>query len=1072
MKHTYRKLFFRTVRGTLSRFLSIFFIVALGVGFLAGLLATTPDMRLTANTYYNDSRLMDLRVVSTLGLTKEDIAAIAATDGVEAVMPSQTVDAVITLPDGATAVLRMHTLPQDTERDTYLNRPVLLSGRMPQAVGECVAVQGQYDKSSVKIGDRFTVSGDVTPSDRLQVDTLTVVGIVRTAYYCSGESESTTIGDGKITRTVYVPADTVKADTYTDAFLTLTDAAALDTYSDDYKTLTDTVTDRLKALGDVRAVSRREALVADATATWNEENANYLSEKQKAEKELSDALAAIKENEQKLADAEKTLADKRTELESGKKALENGRKTLADKREAVAAVIAENEEKLSDNAAQLTESSDALAVAKKQLDELADAVTQTEAQLAAARENGTPEQVAALEQTLSQLKAAHAQQSAAWQENADELNAAFAALDAARAALDAEKENAEKEFDAAEQELSKTEETLTSGEAALAAGEKAQKEGAAKLKTAKADYAAAKKDADKALADAEKKLADAKKQISEIADGVWYVLDRNTNVGYVSFHSNTEKVEAIARVFPVFFFLVAALVALTTMTRLVEEQRAQIGTLFALGYSRRVIAANYLLYAGLATVGGSVFGLVIGFKVLPTVIFTAYSILYTMPPLVTTFNTAIALLAAGAALVCTMAATAAACGSTLRTTAARLMQPKAPKAGKRVFLEHIPFIWKRLSFTRKVTVRNLLRYKKRFFMTVVGIAGCTALLLTGFGLRDAISDIVNIQFTDIYQYDLTLKLKEDTVSDALSTLLTERTTDRLATAQVSGGKVTKGSDSETVTLTVPADTAKLADFVRLRERKTGAAFTLADDSILLTEKQATALGARKGDTVTLENGDGRTAEVRIGGVIENYISGYVYLTPTLYETLFSETPAYTTLWAKADVADAAVRSALMEDILASDGVSSTSSSADLIDTFTRVFHSIDYIVIVLIVSAALLAFIVLYNLTNINIGERQREIATIKVLGFFDREVDAYIYRETAVLSIIGTLFGLIFGIFLCRFVVKTAEVDMVMFGRHIKALSFVLSAAITLLFSFFVNLVMHPRLKKIDMVESLKSNE
>lgn len=1071
MKHTYRKLFFRTVRGSLSRFLSIFFIVALGVGFLAGLLATTPDMRLTANTYYNDSRLMDLRVVSTLGLTEEDIAAIAATDGVAAVMPSQTVDAVITLPDGATAVLRMHTLPQDTESDTYLNRPVLLSGRMPQAAGECIAVQGQYDKSSVKIGDRFAVSGDVTPSDRLQVDALTVVGIVRTAYYCSGESESTTVGDGKISRTVYVPTDTVKADTYTDAFLRLTDAGTLDTYSDDYKALTDTVTDRLKTLGEVRAADRRASLVADAQATWDKENATYLSEKAKAEKELKNALAAIRENEQKLNAAEKMLTQKREELESGKKALENGKKTLAEKKEAAAVVFAEHEKQLADNAAQLTEAGDALAVAKKQLDELADTVAQTEAQLAAARENGTPEQVAALEQTLSRLKAAHAQQSAAWQENADELNAAFAALDAARTALDAEKENAEKEFDAAEQELSKTEETLTSGETALIAGEKAQKEGAEKLKAAKADYAAAKKKADTALADAEKKLTDAKKQIDEIADGVWYVLDRNTNVGYVSFHSNTEKVEAIAKVFPVFFFLVAALVALTTMTRLVEEQRAQIGTLFALGYSRRVIAANYLLYAGLATVGGSVFGLIIGFKVLPTVIFTAYSILYTMPPLVTTFNTAIALLAAGAALVCTIAATAAACGSTLRTTAARLMQPKAPKAGKRVFLEHVPFIWKHLSFTRKVTARNLLRYKKRFFMTVIGIAGCTALLLTGFGLRDAISDIVSIQFTDLYQYDLTLKLKDDTVSDALLALMTERTSDRLAAAQVTG-KVTKGGDSETVTLNVPADSAKLADFVRLRERKTGEPLSLTDDTILLTEKQATALGVQKGDTVTLENDDGKTADIKIGGVIENYISGYVYLTPTLFQTLFDETPAYTTLWAKADVADAAVRSALMQDVLACDGVSSASSSADLIDTFSRVFHSIDYIVIVLIVSAALLAFIVLYNLTNINIGERQREIATIKVLGFFDREVDAYIYRETAVLSIIGTLFGLIFGIFLCRFVVKTAEVDMVMFGRHIKAMSFVLSAAITLLFSFFVNLVMHPRLKKIDMVESLKSNE
>ncbi len=530
---------------------------------------------------------------------------------------------------------------------------------------------------------------------------------------------------------------------------------------------------------------------------------------------------------------------------------------------------------------------------------------------------------------------------------------------------------------------------------------------------------------------------------------------------------------AIAVVFPVFFFLVAALVALTTLTRMVEEERGLIGTMKALGYSRGAIAWKYILYAGSATIAGCLFGLLIGMWLFPTVIWGAYGILYILPPLLTPFNPLYASIAAVAAVACTMLATAGACWGTLREAPARLMMPKAPKAGKRIFLERITFLWSRLSFTHKVTARNLIRYKKRFFMTVIGIAGCTALLVTGFGLRDSIGEITEKQFGELYQYNVSIGLKEaDALSDEdLLAFLSDKTlvADYLPVAQESG-EVAAGELSVDINLYVPQDTARLPDFLRLRNRKSGETVALTDETALLTEKAADKLGLAVGDTVTVTDADGREAAVPIGGIVENYVQGYLYMTPALYEQCFGETPDYTML--AAQLAEGASHDALSEPLLKTGLVSAVSFTEDIQKSFSDVVGSIDYIVMVLIICAGLLAFVVLYNLTNINITERQKEIATIKVLGFYDGEVAAYIYRETAILSLIGTAVGLVLGIFLHAFVVRTAEVEMVMFGRSIHALSYILAAVLTLFFSLLVNLVMNRKLRAVDMVESLKAGE
>jgi putative ABC transport system permease protein len=510
------------------------------------------------------------------------------------------------------------------------------------------------------------------------------------------------------------------------------------------------------------------------------------------------------------------------------------------------------------------------------------------------------------------------------------------------------------------------------------------------------------------------------------------------------------------------------------MTRMVDEQRGYIGTLKALGYSKGRITFKYLMYAVAASVGGSALGFSIGFKLFPTVIFSAYSIMYILPPIKTPFNLKYAVLSTAIASVTTTFAAWFACCSELADTPASLMRPKAPKAGKRILLERIGFLWKRLSFTKKITARNLFRYKKRLYMTVFGIAGCTALLLTGFGLKDSIISIVSKQFDELYQYQAIVELKHGITADESSSITDQlKGDDRIDGYMLmlhQNVELVEGDTTKSAILSVPEGTEKLKDYIVFRNRKTKEAVPLTDNGAVLTEKLANQLGVKAGDTVYIKDGDTGRLEVKVNGIIENYVQHYIYLSPSTYTRIYNREPEFTKLVVKTSDTSEKFEKQLSEDIMANDMVQNISLTTGLTESFEETISSLNYVVLVLIVSAAALAFVVMYNLTNINITERMREIASLKVLGFYDKEVSEYVFRENIFLTIIGTAFGLVFGIFLHRFTITTAEVNYVMFGRTIKPLSYVYSGVLTMVFSGFVSVVMHFRLKTIGMVESMKS--
>ncbi|MGI5893100.1 MAG: FtsX-like permease family protein [Candidatus Merdivicinus sp.] len=599
--------------------------------------------------------------------------------------------------------------------------------------------------------------------------------------------------------------------------------------------------------------------------------------------------------------------------------------------------------------------------------------------------------------------------------------------------------------------------------------------GEAELADAKAEYEKEKEDSAQEIADAKQEIADAEQDLADLKEPTWYVWNRDNNPDYSSYGEDTEKVDAVAAVFPVFFILVAALVCLTTMTRMVEEQRTQIGTLKALGYSRGAIMAKYIGYAAAASVSGSIIGLAIGFKLFPYIIINAYRIMYELPDPVAPVRWGLGSMCLIVAVLCMCLTTFAACAKQTAEVPSQLMRPKAPKNGKRVFLEKIGFIWKRLNFSQKVTVRNFFRYKKRVLMTVVGISGCTALMLTGFGLRYAILSIGEKQYENVFVYDTMVSLDDKQSASELSSLAEQIS--ELDGVEQSMPVASRSIDIQgnkkvlSITLMVPEDPQQFGNYIDLHERVGGESLALQEDSVIINEKLSRLMDAQVGDTITLVNPNGKPIPVTVSGISENYALNYVYMTPTQYQKEFREDPVYSTILL--NYQEGTIESTLSEEILnLGDGVLAVTHTSGISGAFEDMLGSLNNIVWVIIVSAGLLAFVVLYNLANINVNERIRELATIKVLGFYDNEVTNYITRENNISSLLGMIIGLILGIGLERFVIRTAEVDMVMFAPDIAWYCFVLAGLLTLVFTMIVNLVLHFHLKKIDMVESLKSVE
>ena len=1101
----------REIRHTLSRFLSILVLAALAVAFLAGLRATAPDMKYTADRYYDRTGFMDGWVLSTLGLTQEDLDALSAADGVEEVEGAWSVDAT-----AVDCIVSVRSLPE------RLNLLEVKRGRLPEAPNECVTEGLLLVELGLEVGDTLELTLEEENEGDLTRTSYTIVGVVNCPLYVGTDRGTSSLGSGSVDAFLFVPGENFTYDYYTAAYFTGEGLKELDSYGDEYEDRAEALLDSLEPLGSERAEIRYETLIGDAQTELDEAQAELDDARAEADQELADGRRELddarKELDQgwadyregrdtldrELADAARELADAARKLNDAQAELDDGRVQyqdgLARYREGLAQYedgLARYQSGLAQHQAGLAEYERNKAALDGQQAQVNEGLAQYEAALKQAE--GTPayEQVLAqLAEQKAQLDRAQAQLDAGYAQLApvkNQLDGARAELDGSKAVLDgskAELDSAKAVLDETERQLAQAEREIAggwrdyrSGQAELAQaredGERELADALDKLEDGEAEYAGGlkeyedgKAEADGKIADAQQKLDDARDELDQVEECQWYILGRNTNVGFVSFAQDTERVSNLATIFPVIFFLVAALACLTTMTRMVEEQRTEIGALKAMGFSRLSISKKYIGYAFLASLLGGVIGLGVGATLIPAVVANAFGIMYAMPPLEFREQNALCVLSVLAAVACTTGAALWACLSTLMAAPANLMRPKAPKAGKRVFLERVRPVWRRLSFTWKVTMRNLFRYQRRFWMTVIGIGGCTALIVTGFGLHESIFAILNKQFDEISLYDATAGLDGDAAPEELAAV-----TDYLdgsgmvewwhLTSQTAA-EASAGGMAYDVGLYAIDDFEGFTQFMNLRHRKDGGAVTPPGDGAILTEKLSELLGVEVGDTVTIDK-DGRV-EVRVDDIVEHYVQHNVYLSAACYERLFGEAPAQNLLLL--EYGEGAESDQVSAELMAMDAVTSHSYIAAIRDSFTNSMEAIDYAVVIIILSAAALAFVVLYNLTNINITERVRELATLKVLGFFDKEITAYVYRENVFLTLFGIVLGLVMGRLLHAWLVLTVEVDLVMFGRTAPAYAYVLAAVLTAVFSVMVNVAAHFKLKKVDMVESLKTVE
>lgn len=835
-------------------------------------------------------------------------------------------------------------------------------------------------------------------------------------------------------------------------------------------------------------LDQKKAELAAGLETLNQQEEEINSGLAQAEQGISQKQQELDAQQAQIDELEATIAsdpdsvteEMKAQLSELKGQWESGNSALANARTELEAKKAQAQEALQEIETQRTD----LAASQSEVEQADQTLSEQEAvfqeQAAAAREELSTRKaqweagVKALEEGKAALASAKQATEARFASGDEQIAAAEAKIRASESELS----SAASQIASGRSRIAAAKNTITEQEASLAQAEAELADGRAELESGRKEYETQKADAEKELADAQIKIDDAKAEVDEIEDQEWYVNDRDVLAEYTSYGENADRMRAIGEVFPELFFLVAALISLTTMTRMVEEERTQIGTLKALGYGKGAIAGKYMMYAFLATMGGSIFGVLIGEKLFPFVIIYSYQIMYThLPHIVTPYQWDYALMATGAALACTLLATFYACYKELAAQPAELMRPPSPKEGKRILLERVTLIWKHLNFTWKSSIRNLFRYKKRFFMTIAGIGGCMALMVVGFGIRDSIMCIGTIQYQEIQVYDgmiyLSSSVTEDEVQQIKNAMDGMDKMDRYIEMEMTREPISLSVDGSTedVYLCVPEDKDKIEDFMNFRSRTTGEVYHIQDDGVILTEKMANTLDVSSGDTIYL-GADGEEKEVTITDVCENYMQHYVYMSPELYQELYGEEPEYNSILFDLKDASAQELSQAGEELLKYDGVMNVTYTNSIEDQLNTMLQSLDLVIVVLIVSAGLLAFVVLYNLNNINITERRRELATLKVLGFYDTEVSSYVYRENIMLTIFSIVVGIVLGALLHRFVITTVEVDAVMFGRVVKWQSYLYSALFTTAFSLFVNWVMYYKLKKIDMVESLKSVE
>ncbi len=1079
MPATYLKDIFREIKISLGRFLSILCIVAIGVAFFAGIKASAPDMKNSADTYFDKYNVQDIQVYSTIGLTKKDVAAIKKIKGVKSVQPSFSMDTLSQI-DSTQMVIKVISYGIDQK----MNKIRVVEGRMPERENECLVEASSATNKlygTFHIGDTIKLQSgtDEALSKSLKHTKYKIVGTCYNPNYLSYEKGSSNIGSGTVNSFIYIQNTNVLKNYYTEVDVCVKGAKDLDCYSDEYFDVVDPVLKKIKKISNKQIDARIQSYQSELDEKKQEVNDKFKDAENQfndAQNKIDSGLSEIQSNELKLQNSKDQINQGWNEYYANLQLLDN----IPTLQNAIAQ-IEESEKKLPELLSQkeqienglqqinaegdlntkrtlIQNAIDFIDIALKKLENYPDS---SDAETIRIKLNEKKE---LLQGQLSLIDQAIAKKA--------ELEAILPQIQSgieqiqAGVAKKAELQSQLNQLLNAKNELNNAYVSLINGQAQYEDGVSKIEDAKNELNKSIEQLTLSKAEFNIQKHDALRELSDAQLEIDKM-EGKWIVLDRNSHYSYRDYGACADRMDGIAKVFPVFFFLVAALVCMTTMTRMVDEQRNEMGTLKALGYSKLQIASKYIIYALIASILGSILGCSLGMYLFPTVIFNAWNTLYNIDQIKFLFQPGLILLASGSVTGITLLATLYSIYSELIEMPSQLMRPKAAKAGKKILLERISFIWKRLSFLQKVTARNIFRYKKRFFMTIIGIAGCSALLVAGFGINDSISDIVNQQYNVIYHYDATVSAKTSEITSQIKSLKGVKDVyeeDHLA--------VTTKIENKDISTTVHiiSNDKKFKDFCTLFNGNKE--FDLDDSSVLISQKMATKLNKKAGDTIKIKDANNKVIKAKIKGVFTNYVGHHIYASESLYKSWNTNAKTTHIYLIKSKKTTKKFERNLGNKIMNIDGVQSVTFYSSLQKNFKDMIKSISYIVVVLVISAACLAFVVLYNLSNVNISERKREIATIKVLGFTRKEVDAYINRETILLTILGSLIGLGIGIGLHHLIMNLAEMDDIMFGRTINSISYVISFVMTIGFSAIINLFMHKKLNNIQMVESLKAVE
>jgi len=1039
----YKKSITREILSSKARFASILVIILLGVAFFSGIKSSGPDMNKAVNELYKNQNLMDSKIVSTLGLTDKDLDLLKNNDKILDYYATHTIDENL---ENINSVVRF--IEYDKNND--INKFIVVEGRLPQNSGE-IALDEKVLKNNknLKIGDTYTIESDKDTMKSFKKKSFKIVGIVKSPMYMERESRgTTTVGKGSIDYFAVVNKNDISMDVYTDIYVRFKNVQNLDAYSDEYKNLMEKNNKYLENLYSNRGIDRVKEIKAEA------------------QKELDEAYAEITENENKLLSAQKEIDSGKNKLQQGKKQYEQGLKSYENEIKAGELELSNGKKELEKAQKELDKQRETLNDGKEKLIEAKTLLDNTKQALLV--QGIDPEQnIENIEDNTGTIIPLVAQ----YQQGKKQYEEQLAALNYGEAKL----QEGQKQLENAKAEISKGEKELEEGKI----------KGKLDLAKAKKELETAQKNIDNGEAEIKEntqKLLDAKEEIKNEQDkinsieGKYYFFDRTDNIGYSGLKDSINSLDNIASVFPVFFFLIAVLICLTTMTRMVEENRGEIGTLKALGYNDFEIARKFVVYASLASIIGSVIGILIGCNIIPQIINTSYGSLYNLPSLTIYYYPSYVIQSILISILCTVGAALYVLRVELKSTPSNLMKAKAPKIGKKILLERITPLWKRLNFNQKVTFRNIFRYKQRMIMTVFGIAGCMAMLVTGYGLQDSNNGMLEKQFNKLWKYEAMVIFNGDTTSEEINNYNNTLKNlkgyqDNLKVHQETVTFSKEGMNKQSVTLYVAKDKNKINDYILLNDRKSGKEYKISNNGVIITEKLAKLLDAKVGDTITLKDEENNPYKVKVDNICENYFAHYMYMSPSYYEKTFNKKPEYNMEFLNFDT-NKINKEEVSNKIMDCDNIINVTLMSDIKKSTEESSANLDMIMLVIIIASGCLAFVVLYNLNNVNVSERIRELSTIKVLGFYDNEVTMYILRENIILTLLGVLTGTFLGKLLHAFILYTSETDNIMMYPEISIKGYLMSSLITIFFSMIVMVMMHIKLKKVDMIDALKSNE